>query len=50
MVALYALWHRNRPVETHRDGVQTLAKCQGVLGAPLVTAFATGLLTERVPT
>jgi hypothetical protein len=51
MIALYALWHQRLSAEAHRDGAQTLlAKYQGVLDAPSVTAFATGLLTDRLPT
>ncbi len=50
LIALYVLWHRNLPAETHRDGAQTfIAKYRGVLDAPSVTAFATGLLTDRMP-
>ena len=44
------LWHRSLPTETHRDGAQTfIAKYQGVLDAPSVTAFVAGLLTGRLP-
>jgi hypothetical protein len=51
MIALYFLWHRSLPPENHRSGAPSfLAKYQKALMAPSVTAFATGLLTDDLPT
>ena len=50
MIALFVLWHRSLPPETHRDGAQSfIARHQRALEAPSVTAFATGLLTGSLP-
>ena len=49
MIALYVLWHRSLPAETHRDGALAfIAKYQEVLNVPSVSAFAAGLLTGRL--
>ena len=50
MIALYVLCHRNLSAENHRDGAQAfIATYEGVLETPSVTAFAAGLLTDRLP-
>jgi hypothetical protein len=50
MIALYVLWHRNLPAENHRgDAEAFITEYQSALDAPSVVAFATGLLTDRLP-